>query len=104
MLKKGKAGMALAKLRCKHGISNATYYIWKNKYLDVRVSELRRLQELEEENQQPKRMCAGSGSVLRGCGSTIKSNKKNGVRSRYTWDDFDRLIQYEDDGVQVYFY
>jgi RHS repeat-associated protein len=28
----------------------------------------------------------------------------NGVRSRYTWDDFDRLIQYEDERVQVYFY
>lgn len=26
----------------------------------------------------------------------------NGVRSRYTWDDFDRLIQYEDERVQVY--
>jgi len=42
----------------KHGISRATYFLWKRKYGGATVAELRRLKELETENVKLKRMYA----------------------------------------------
>lgn len=58
VLKEGEAGVPVAELCRKHGISNATYYNWKSKYAGVPVSELHRLRELEAENAKLKRMYA----------------------------------------------
>lgn len=58
MLKEGEAGMPVAELCRKHGISNATYYLWKSMYSGVQMSELQRLRELETENAILKRMFA----------------------------------------------
>lgn len=58
VLKEGEAGMPVAELCRKHGVSNATYYQWKSKYSGVQVSELTRLRELEAENAKLKRMYA----------------------------------------------
>ena len=58
ILKEGEAGLAVAELVRKHGISTATYYSWKSKYAGVAVSELKRLRELESENAKLKRMYA----------------------------------------------
>jgi putative transposase len=56
VLKEGEAGMPVAELGRKHGISNATYYLWKSKYSGVQVSEVQRLRELEAENAKLKRI------------------------------------------------
>ncbi len=37
-----------------HGISEGTYYRWKAKFGGIKVSEARRLRELEEENRRLK--------------------------------------------------
>lgn len=58
VLKEGEAGVPVAELCRKHGISSATYYNWKSKYSGVEVSELQRLRELEAENARLKRMYA----------------------------------------------
>lgn len=58
VLKEGEAGLPVAELCRKHGISSATYYNWKSKYSGVEVSELQRLRELETENARLKRMYA----------------------------------------------
>lgn len=58
VLKEGEAGLPVADLCRKHGISSATYYNWKSKYSGVEVSELQRLRELEIENARLKRMYA----------------------------------------------
>jgi putative transposase len=58
ILKEGEAGVPVADLVRKHGISAATYYNWKSKYAGVAVSELKRLRELEAENAKLKRMYA----------------------------------------------
>ena len=58
VLKEGDAGLPVAELCRKHGISSATYYNWKSKYSGVEVSELQRLRELEAENARLKRMYA----------------------------------------------
>jgi putative transposase len=42
MLKEGEAGMSVAEVCRKHGISAATWYAWKSKYAGVTGSELAR--------------------------------------------------------------
>ena len=58
ILKEGEAGVGIAELARKHGISRATYFNWRSKYSGVTVSELRRMKELEAENAKLKRMYA----------------------------------------------
>ena len=58
ILKEGEAGLAVAQLARKYGISGATYYHWKSKYAGAGVPELKRLRELEAENAKLKRMYA----------------------------------------------
>ena len=38
------------------GVSEATFYIWKKKYANLGVTELRRLKQFEEENARLKRV------------------------------------------------
>ena len=40
------------------GISETTFYNWKKKYGGLGSSELRRLRQLEAENQQPGKLLA----------------------------------------------
>jgi putative transposase len=42
----------------KAGINQATYYAWKKKYAGMMSSEMKRMRELEEENDRPKRIVA----------------------------------------------
>jgi putative transposase len=46
ILKEGDAGVPVAQILRKHGISQATYYVWKSKYGGASVAELKRLKEL----------------------------------------------------------
>jgi putative transposase len=57
-LKEADAGMKVADLCRKHGISDATFYNWRSKFGGMDVSEARRLRSLEEENQKLKRLVA----------------------------------------------
>ena len=58
ILKEGEAGIPVAQILRKHGISQGTYYHWNSKYGGTSVSELKRLRELEAENSKLKRMYA----------------------------------------------
>ncbi|WP_417903582.1 IS3 family transposase [Caldimonas brevitalea] len=58
ILKESEAGVAVAELCRKHGVSAATYYSWKSKYAGATVSDLTRMRELEVENAKLKRMYA----------------------------------------------
>ena len=40
------------------GISEATFYVWRKKYADLGVAELRQLRQLTEENARLKRIVA----------------------------------------------
>lgn len=42
----------------KHGISTWTFYRWKKQYSGVQQAELKRMRELEAENQKLKRLVA----------------------------------------------
>ena len=58
ILKEADAGLSVQGLCRKHGISTATYYNWKSKYGGLDASELKRIKELEAENQRLKQMFA----------------------------------------------
>lgn len=58
ILKEQEAGIAVAELCRKHGVSSPTFYKWKAKYGGLDVSEARRLKALEDENAKLKRLLA----------------------------------------------
>lgn len=58
ILKEADAGLPISDLCRKHGISQSCFYQWKSKYGGMDVSELKRMKELEAENQRLKRMFA----------------------------------------------
>jgi putative transposase len=58
ILKEADAGIKVADICRKHGISDATYYNWKSKYGGMEASDLKRMKELEFELSQFKRMYA----------------------------------------------
>ncbi len=60
ILREQEAGIPVADLCRKHGLSSPTFYKWKARYGGMDVSEARRLKALEDENAKLKRMLADS--------------------------------------------
>lgn len=58
ILKEVEAGLPVAEVIRKAGISRATFFTWRAKYGGATVAELKRLKELEQENSRLKRMYA----------------------------------------------
>ncbi len=58
ILKQAEAGMKIVEVCRQNGISDATFYKWREKYGNMTVSEARRLHQLEEENSRLKRLVA----------------------------------------------
>ena len=58
ILREQEAGVPVADLCRKHGLSSPTFYKWKAKYGGLDVSEARRLKALEDGNAKLKRMLA----------------------------------------------
>jgi putative transposase len=57
-LKQTETGTAVAEVCRKMGISEATFYNWKKKYGGLSITELRRLRQLEDENNKLKQIVA----------------------------------------------
>ena len=58
VLKEVEAGIPVAEVLRKAGISRATFFKWRSKYGGASVHELARLKELDAENTKLKRMYA----------------------------------------------
>jgi putative transposase len=58
ILKEGEAGISVAELCRKYGMSDATYYNWKAKYAGMAVSDVKWLKQLEDENRRLKHIVA----------------------------------------------
>ena len=56
-VRQGEEGSPVDEVCRKAGISQATYYNWKKKYGGLMPSEMKRLRQLEEENNRLKRTC-----------------------------------------------
>ena len=58
MLNEAEAGVPIDDVCRKYNIANSTYYKLKSKYAGMSLSDLKRLKELEQENQRLKSMYA----------------------------------------------
>ena len=58
VLNEAQAGATIDELCRRHGISQATYYKWRQKFGGLQVSDTRRLRLLEEENRKLKKLVA----------------------------------------------
>ena len=58
ILRQAEEGASVEDVCRKAGISIQTYYRWRKKYGGLMPSEMRRLKQLEEENQRLKKLVA----------------------------------------------
>lgn len=58
MLKRVEAGQSMTEVCRDAGVSQTTFYKWKQKYGNMEVSEARKLRKLEDENGRLKRLVA----------------------------------------------
>ena len=58
VLKEKEAGVKLADLCRRHGISEQTFHRWKAKFGGMEVNDARRLKQLEDENRRLKHLVA----------------------------------------------
>jgi len=57
-LRRVDSGTAVVEVCRQMGISEATFYVWKRKYGNLGVTELRQLRQLQDENARLKRLVA----------------------------------------------
>ena len=57
-LKEAEAGRKVSEICREHGVSTATFYQWRSKYGGMEASDMKRLKELQSENEKLKRMYA----------------------------------------------
>jgi putative transposase len=58
ILKEGESGIKVADICRKHGICEGSYFRWKSKYSGMEISDVRKMKELELENNRLKRIVA----------------------------------------------
>ena len=77
ILKQGADGMPVAEICRKAGISQATYFNWKKKYDGLLPTEMRRLKQLEDENNKLTARGADlSASTRRCCRTSSAENSE----------------------------
>lgn len=59
-LREADAGLPVKELCRRHGFSEASYYLWRNKFGGMDVSDAKRLKALEQENTRLKKLLAES--------------------------------------------
>jgi putative transposase len=57
-LKRDEASQAIGDFCRQMGISEATFYVWKKRYANPGILELRELRQLRDENAKLKRLVA----------------------------------------------
>ncbi len=58
ILKEQQAGLPVAEICRRHGISDVTFYTWRSRFGGMEVSDARRLKALDEENRKLKKFLA----------------------------------------------
>lgn len=57
-LRQNESGKSVAEICRELGVSEQSFYHWRRKYAGMGVSELRRLKQLEDENNKLKKLVA----------------------------------------------
>jgi putative transposase len=63
-LKENEGGRSVEEISREMGVNKGTFYNWRKRYSGMEVSHLKRLKELESENQKLKRMYADQALML----------------------------------------
>jgi putative transposase len=58
VLKQAEAGVPLAELLRRVGVSEQTFYRWKKQYVGLEADQVRQLKQLQEENTRLKQVVA----------------------------------------------
>ena len=58
VLKQAEAGVPLAELLRRVGVSQQTFYRWKKQYVGLEIDQVRQLKQLQEENTRLKQLVA----------------------------------------------
>ena len=59
-LGEAEAGLPIKELCRRHGFSEGSFYLWRNKFGGMSVPDAKRLKELETENGRLKRLLANA--------------------------------------------
>lgn len=81
-LKQLETGTRVEEICRKMGISQATFFNWQKKYGGLGVSELRRIRQLEEENNQLKKLVADLSLDKQMLQEVIKKSYKSAIPQR----------------------
>jgi putative transposase len=74
ILMEAEAGVSVAELCRKYGMSDATYYNWKAKYGGMTANDLKKLRQLESENRKLKQMVAEQALDIRALKEVVSKN------------------------------
>jgi putative transposase len=74
ILKEHEAGAAMAELCRRHGISQQTFYRWRQKYGGLDRGDAGRLRALEDENARLKRLVAEQALDLQALRDLLRKN------------------------------
>lgn len=58
ILKESESGIPIKELSRKYGITEQTFYRWRNKYSGLELSDIKQIKELERENSELKKIVA----------------------------------------------
>lgn len=58
ILKEAESGLPIKELSRKYGITEQTFYRWRNKYSGLELSDIKQMKELERENSELKKIVA----------------------------------------------
>lgn len=58
MIQEHKEGKSVTEISREYGVAEQTFYKWQQKYSDMKVSEVKKMKSLEEENTKLKRLVA----------------------------------------------
>ena len=74
ILKEHETGSGMADLGRRHGISQQTFYRWRQKYGGLERNEAGRLKALEDENARLKRLVAEQALDLQALRDLLRKN------------------------------
>ncbi len=67
-------GMGVAEVAKQLGVSENTYHRWRNQYGGMKADDVKRLKELERENQRLKRIVANQALDIDGLKEIARGN------------------------------
>src|SRR5918912_200838 len=93
IVKEGEAGRKVADLCRVHGITEQTYYRWKAKYGGMELSELQRLNQVEDENRRLKHIVAEQTLDIQALKAVVAKEWKPPSRGARRWGAGERRAQ-----------